>query len=380
MLDQGRSQDPSPYLTSSIAHIASVRISTVRVSTICSQIPQEFAQGALQTREDGCKSLHRSMWRLTTANVACSLQEQLLSRSILYFDRGEIFWDCITTTASESSPISASLLREADPDEAWALKYVRRMIAGSEKDDTRRSQISIAWLEIIRNYSGRDLTKSTDRLIALQGIIAPLRRILNEESIAGMWRTQLWRQLTWWIEKTPLTNKSGFEAPSWSWLSVSQPVYYHNALHGEASEENAVSNKFTDLRSLSFMVEHAETRHVDGNLGVLGSITVTAKCFTYRLTQHELKPPMFRRFHAVRLKLNTGRWRFDRSIEVPVDIQCLIVAEDAVAKSVVLLCIIPDTERDGLWKRIGLCHWDGLAWQIPSFIGTTPETGTFTLV
>jgi hypothetical protein len=66
--------------------------------------------------------------------------------------------------------------------------------------------------------------------------------------------------------------------------------------------------------------------------------------------------------------------------ELPLDIHCLIVAEDTVAKMLVCLCIVPDEENDGKWRRIGLCHWDGLAWQVPSFVGTEPEIRTFTLV
>lgn len=318
--------------------------------------------------------------RMTVTDVEISLQEQLLSPSILYFDQGEIFWDCITATASESSPISASLLSETDPDEAWALKYIRRMIAGSENYDTRRTQISDAWLEIVKNYSNRELTKVSDRLIALQGIIAPLKQILNEDPVAGMWRSQLWRQLTWWTESPLISTQAGFSAPSWSWLSVPRRVYYHNSLLGEHPEHNTVVHKYTDLRSFSFMVDHAKSTHLDGTAGVTGSISVTAKSFSYRLTPMDLKKPVYRRWHAARLKLNTGRWMLDRPVDVPVDIQCLIVAEDAVAKSLVCLCIVPDAKRQGMWRRIGLCHWDGLAWQIPSFIGTTPETGTFTLV
>ncbi|KAH7401142.1 heterokaryon incompatibility protein-domain-containing protein [Phaeosphaeria sp. MPI-PUGE-AT-0046c] len=308
------------------------------------------------------------------------LQEQLLSPSILYFDRGEIFWDCITVTASESSPISASLLSEADPDEVWALKYIRRMIAGSGNHDTRRDQISNAWLEIIKNYSNRDLTKASDRLIALQGIITPLQRILNEDHVAGMWRTQLWRQLTWWMGPTTAADQDDFPAPSWSWLSVTKRVHYHNSLLGEPPEHDAVAHRYTDLRSFSFIVDRVESRLLDGTSGVTGSMTVTGKSFPYRLTQMDLKKPVHRRWHAVRLKLNTGRWMLDRPVEVPLDIQCLIVAEDAATKSLVCLCIVPDAERAGMWRRVGLCHWDGLSWQISTFISATPETRTFTLV
>jgi hypothetical protein len=127
-----------------------------------------------------------------------TLQEQVLSTRVLYFDHGEIFWECISSSASESSPMTASLLDEVDPDEAWALKLIRKTLANSSNNDTPHARIiSDAWFEIIKNYSARELTRQSDRLIALQGIIRPLSDILNETPLAGMWREQLWRQLTW---------------------------------------------------------------------------------------------------------------------------------------------------------------------------------------
>lgn len=219
-------------------------------------------------------------------------------------------------------------------------------------------------------------------MIALNGIIQPLRDILGEEPIAGMWRQHLWRQLTWWIQDSTATqsNIGQGPAPSWSWLAVSKRVYYHNSLLGESPAEHAVEHKFTELHPYSFMIDHVESKELSGILGVTGTLTVTVKCFPYRLTAMDLKKPVYKRWNQARLKLNTGRWMLDHTIQLPVDLQCLIVAEDAVAKMAVCLCIVPDEEQHGKWKRIGLCHWDGLAWQIPSFTGTTPETGTFTII
>jgi hypothetical protein len=307
------------------------------------------------------------------------LQEQLLSTRILYYDKGEIYWDCITVSASESSPISASLLEVTNPDEIWALKLIRRTLAGSLNDSTLRSRISDAWLEIIKNYSARVLTKQSDRLIALKGVIEPLKAILHEDQVAGMWRENLWVQLTWWTCASENTT-NGFPAPSWSWLSVQERVYYHNSLLGERPEIDAPALKFTDLRPFYFVVDNVESEQLPGNAGIIGAMSVTAKCFPYRLTDKDMKKLLHKRWNRSALKLNTGRWMLDAAQELPLDIHCLIVAEDTVAKMLVCLCIVPDKEQIGMWRRIGLCHWDGLAWQIPSFVGAEPEIRTLTIV
>jgi hypothetical protein len=318
-------------------------------------------------------------YTLLTLHLAIdSLQEQLLSTRILYYDKGQVYWDCITMSASESSPISASLLEETDPDESWALKLVRRTLAGSSTDETLRVRISDAWLEIIKNYSARELTKQHDRLIALEGIVGPLKALLGEDPIAGMWRQRLWRQLTWWTDAPAVDT--GSPAPSWSWLAIPRRVYYHNSLLGDHPQRQAALHKFTDLQPFYFKIDHVESQQSIGTAGVTGTITVMAKCFPYRVTAMDLKKPVYKRWHQARLKLNTGRWMLDRATDVPLDVHCLIVAEDVVAKLLVCLCITPDSEQSDKWKRIGLCHWDGLEWQVPSFTGTTPESRTFTII
>ena len=128
------------------------------------------------------------------------------------------------------------------------------------------------------------------------------------------------------------------------------------------------------------MIDHVESKPLPGISGITGIMDVTAKSFLYRLIAMDLKKPVYKRWHQARLKLNTGLWMLDRPLQLPVDLQCWIMAEDAVAKMVAYLCIVPDGEQEDKWKRIGLCYWDGLAWQIPSFTGIAPETRTFTIV
>ncbi|KAH4114971.1 hypothetical protein HBH47_190160 [Parastagonospora nodorum] len=310
------------------------------------------------------------------------LQEQLLSKRIIYYDKGEVYWDCITSSACESSPVSISLLDEANPEEAWALKLLRRTLAGSLSSHELRKRICDTWLEVIKNYSARVLTKPDDRLIALAGIIEPLKVILNEEPIAGMWHDQLWQQLIWWLGPTipRLQTDNGFTAPSWSWLGVQERVYYHNSLPGERPPQDALQHKFTNLESCYFNLNSVEVQPLPDKAGLKGRLVVTAQFFPYHLTALDLKSSVQKRLDKAKLRLNTGRWMFDKVVELPLDVHCLVVAEDNTAKMLVCLVIVPEGEGGDTWKRVGLCHWDGLAWQIPSFIEATPETRTFALV
>ncbi|KAF2805765.1 HET-domain-containing protein, partial [Mytilinidion resinicola] len=119
------------------------------------------------------------------------LQEQLLSPRILYYGKGEIFWDCVSTSASESSP-------------------------------TIQRYMEDVWIELVQNYSARTLTRPLDKLVAMEGILSSVEQIFGDVVVAGLWRHGLWRQLTWWTESmkrnvNSQSTSAKFTAPSWSW-------------------------------------------------------------------------------------------------------------------------------------------------------------------
>ncbi|KAI0441683.1 heterokaryon incompatibility protein-domain-containing protein [Xylaria telfairii] len=89
------------------------------------------------------------------------------------------------------------------------------------------------WHELVKTYSGRDLTFHADKLPALAGAAAEMSQILNSKYLAGLWRENLlydllWHSDTWGVENseqpppTPLNNGS----PSWSWASLNGRISY----------------------------------------------------------------------------------------------------------------------------------------------------------
>ncbi|KAF2870589.1 hypothetical protein BDV95DRAFT_63951 [Massariosphaeria phaeospora] len=302
------------------------------------------------------------------------LQEQLLSRRILYYGRGELYWDCITMSASESSPISTSLLTDANPEETWALKLIRRTLAGTTGVDTLQKRIPDAWIQVVINYSARKLTKRRDKLIAMDGILDQIGTALQDGHIAGIWRAGLSRQLLWWTEiSTSYPQDDGGNpriiAPSWSWLSVDSSVFYHNSLHATKSTSNTSLPKWADFAELLTLVQVLDVRaeQLPRQMGVCGSLTLAGLCFKYRLTPNDMKKTIWKQWNKAKLKINPGRWMLNADVSLPMDVECLVMAEDSVAKLLVVLCLIPADDLDGSFRRIGLCHWDGLRHQIEDF-------------
>jgi hypothetical protein len=124
------------------------------------------------------------------------LQEQLLSPRILYYGEQEIYWDCITPSASERSPIFASLLDDGNPDEMWAFRLLRRTVVGYGDVKVLRERLAGVWIHVVQNYSARSFTQSFDKLIALRGIIRAPEDVLEDESVAAMWQSDLWKEMT----------------------------------------------------------------------------------------------------------------------------------------------------------------------------------------
>lgn len=89
------------------------------------------------------------------------------------------------------------------------------------------------WQTISGVYSAMQLTKPTDRLPALSGIATKYHESTGSRYLAGMWERDLLPQLCW--QATTLATESQrltypyhqYLSPSWSWVSISQPVIYN---------------------------------------------------------------------------------------------------------------------------------------------------------
>jgi hypothetical protein len=287
------------------------------------------------------------------------LQEQMLSPRILYYGRGELFWECIELSASESCPVSACLLSDDNSAESWAFRLLRKTISASADMAVAESRVQDAWMEFVKNYSARTHTYQSDKFVAIEGILSSMGRIYDDPIVAGMWKRNLWRQLTWWMEAPQSgSNRSPrFTAPSWSWLNTQSSVFYHNTLRfGEGSD-------FKDLVS-SVEIQNVTTETVARDAEIRGTLTVAGETFPHVLTADDFKTPAWRFFH--RRGMNKARWWLDEGLKLPTDILCLILAQDATTKMLVCLCLLP-VEGESLYKRVGLCHWDGLQHSVPRF-------------
>ena len=88
------------------------------------------------------------------------------------------------------------------------------------------------WIQdIVGEYSGRRLTFSRDRLVALSGVAHEYQRIWGGDYLAGLWRADLERTLCWTKEFStgPCTRSATreYRAPSWSWAAIDGRIAQH---------------------------------------------------------------------------------------------------------------------------------------------------------
>lgn len=145
-------------------------------------------------------------------------QERNLARRILAFTRNGISWSCEHGTETEQG-------RE------FVRNTTLQTYRGQIENNTPSMGFKNAWEEIVREYSKCQLTRQSDKLIAV-GALA--REVSGKgEYLAGLWAADIWPQLGWrcqgwgfdtkaWL--TPPREHLGsadYVAPSWSWASVS---------------------------------------------------------------------------------------------------------------------------------------------------------------
>ncbi|OSS44991.1 hypothetical protein B5807_09261 [Epicoccum nigrum] len=160
----------------------------------------------------------------------------------------------------------------------------------------------------------------------------------------------------------------------WSWLSVDGAVNHHHSmhLHGDPIELDDLA-PLPGLRCTVTNI-HAEPTSISALLDL------SATSFSYMLTANDLREMTWKWGHPGKLNLAPARWMLDRKLELPLEMQCVIIAEDEVAKMTVGMCLAADDSQPDTWKCAGVFLWDGLTWKITKYARRELQTGHFAVI
>lgn len=169
------------------------------------------------------------------------MQERILPARQLSFTKAGVFWECRCLLANPHLPDEfrtedqrhfykdfAKKLAELTTHQPPMSRFGRGydlITRNSGIDQTFR-----AWDDIIKAYSRRKLTKATDRLVAISGLAKKMREAVDDEYLAGLWKSRFFVQLCWSVNHSSdkffhsLRRPRPLLAPTWSWASTLQPI------------------------------------------------------------------------------------------------------------------------------------------------------------
>ncbi|KAE8365077.1 heterokaryon incompatibility protein-domain-containing protein [Aspergillus caelatus] len=151
----------------------------------CRTYPVFFRNGRSPLNKDWPRD---SRW----ATSGWTLQEELLSKQVLYYTKREMIWQCRSGKATEPE--------EEFTRDPTLFSKLKGLLAGSDSsEDSKRSMAAIykAWYELLEEYTRRDLTSMDDPLPAIGAIAESFDTQLKEQYCAGLWRGDLLFGLLW---------------------------------------------------------------------------------------------------------------------------------------------------------------------------------------
>jgi hypothetical protein len=228
-------------------------------------------------------SLHKRGW---------VLQERILPLRTLNFGP-YVVWQCQEKVIGEYDFDR----RESHKGFELSKRFLEVVLRDStyDKSSTDRDQeILELWTEIAKSYTKGLLTVSTDRLIAISGIISAIHSRTGWVNLAGLWVPFLWKQLLWenlihcrWLEPRKATGLQ----PSWSWIANTGAVYWDNDL----------SEQFP---SHTHMVAHVQSIDetvlvkADSNSSSGAHIAINVSCMAAKLSKLSSVRGELGRYHA----------------------------------------------------------------------------------
>lgn len=158
------------------------------------------------------------------------LQESLIAPRTIHFGEQQMLWECRSRSFAEGdmTPIPPS-----SSERFWSWSRNKRFLAedmepkgiteGSEetKGLAPRDLCYLQWYSILRDYTSRKITFSSDVFPALIGLATEFNTRLDDHYLAGLWKRDLHRGLLWSVAEPERAQEiTPYRAPSWSWASI----------------------------------------------------------------------------------------------------------------------------------------------------------------
>ncbi|ETS80814.1 hypothetical protein PFICI_08343 [Pestalotiopsis fici W106-1] len=220
---------------------------------------------------------------------AWTLQESLLSSRVLFFGH-RVIWFCRHGTHSDGGSEDWSF--DENNLESTRREFQMRLATRRQEENNRshtpnsdddRDMYDI-WHRIVGNYSRRAMSRPEDKLPALSGLASEFAAMCKDEYIAGLWRSNLLRDLLWSTRDSAMHYPDVWRAPTWSWASVDDTVLYDQLPPHDAASLATIEE--VHVRPKSSLVQFGEVQE--------GRLVMTLPCLAYSLSDEDKRAEAFK--------------------------------------------------------------------------------------
>ncbi|KAI9767654.1 MAG: hypothetical protein M1840_005525 [Geoglossum simile] len=151
-------------------------------------------------------------------------QEEFLSPAILKYSNTQIGWACSSYGYWEDIPITRPQCPGPPSN--------NHKLGKGHLTDTPFFEPLTSWVRSVSEYTRRELTIKSDRLLAFSAMIEVFAKAFNLTPLAGLWYEDLHRCLLWFRCKDKIGVKNYSPSlrqprqPSWSWVAVDDKVQF----------------------------------------------------------------------------------------------------------------------------------------------------------
>ncbi|KAF2825211.1 HET-domain-containing protein, partial [Ophiobolus disseminans] len=192
------------------------------------QDKDEGRAGKVYVREENIYRLHEE----PINKRAWTLQECILAPRVLLFG-SRVIWFCQHMTHSDGGVEDWSFgqneLERTRREFQIELNKLDKEGSNANKwaDTTSNQDIYDLWHRLVGEYSSRALSWPADKFPAISAVAAEFSKLTSDEYLAGLWRSNLPRDLLWTTPEAATHRPNTWRAPSWSWASVEDAVFYN---------------------------------------------------------------------------------------------------------------------------------------------------------
>ncbi|KAF4962494.1 hypothetical protein FSARC_9417 [Fusarium sarcochroum] len=150
------------------------------------------------------------------------LQERVLSRRMLHYGTHQMFFECNQGFRGEDGVLLEDRFESIYEklEEGPGVKRQRKLRERYELGQalSYKATLLATWYNLLWLYGPRKLTKASDKLPAISGLASIFAKQLDDEYVAGLWRSNLIGGLLW--QGLRCRRRQEYRAPSWSWASM----------------------------------------------------------------------------------------------------------------------------------------------------------------